>query len=217
MSYQFQYIENPENVDIQYEYLLSQKPRVEQAVMRAVSSTYGITDSFPKSAKGTTFYNEIIANLREQFITEGFERLWVNNIELTISKELGFAFYFCRSDEQTGFELGMPRSLRKKGTVTQQVLGLVTHYSLFPELNTVPGTDLNIWAIIIYADFTNDNYRGELAIPTNINQQGYIDNFSHRIMLNLSNETPTPLITDKPIEFTEGLDIEISPNEQTAA
>lgn len=217
MPYQFQYIEKSQtSIDIQHEYLLSHKALVEQAIMRGKSATYSITDNYPKASPGTTFYSEVIASLRELLIPEGFEKLSISNIELTVSRELGFALYFCRGDEQTGIESGMPKSLRKKGNAAKNVLGLVTHYPLLPELDDVPQADISIWAITIFADFKNDSYRAELGVPTNIDQRGYIDNFSHRIMLDLNNEIPTPSITDKPIEFTEDVDIEIIKNEQTA-
>lgn len=150
----------------------------------------------------------------------GFENFCINNIELTISKDLGIAFYFCRGNEETGIENALPQSLRKKGDITKQVLGLKAHTArnldLFPSLNTVPESDMTIWTFLIFADFSNNIYRAELGIPLSINQAGYIDFFKNRIILDINNITSIPTLTNKPIEFTEGIDIDISQNENAA-
>lgn len=222
--YNIQFIDNSPEVDVQSEYLISKKNLIEQAIMYSISATFNVTENYPKSARGTTLYNEVISNLRDIFHTEGFERWYVNNIELTVSKELRIAFYFCRGDEQTGIKTALsPLSLRKKGKITQQILGLKSHndmnYEMFPEtvdINSIEKPEITIWAVTIFADFINDTYRAELGVPLSVNHKGYIDNFDRRIMLDISN-TPTPNVTEKPIEFTDGFDIDISQNEQIAA
>lgn len=218
--YDFQLIERTDEVNKQLEFLFSHKSLLEEIITTAISATYSITDNHPKSAKGTTFYNEVIANLRDALRIHGFENSCVNNIELTISRDLDIAFYFCRGNEETGREYALPQSLRKKGDITRQVLGLKAHtarnFDLFPSLNTAPESDITIWTFLIFADFSNNVYRAELGIPLSVNQAGYIDSFDKRIILDINNTTPTPTLTDKPIEFTEGIDIDISQNENAA-
>lgn len=214
-------IEYNSEINKQAEYITSSKLLIEDVIMNAITATYSITENHPKSAKGTTFYNEVISGLRDSLRPKGFERLYINNIELTVSKDLGLAFYFCRGDEQTGKKDGFPLSLRKKGNITQQVLGLKAHsvqsYELFPELNETIKPEITIWSITIFADFTNNNYRAELGVPLSVNRKGYIDVFEHRIMLDINNNELTSDIADKPVEFTEDLDIDISQNEQIAS
>lgn len=218
--YNLQPIDLTESVNEQEKYLISHKSIIERCIINAISATYSITDNHPIGARGTTFYNELISGLRDQFLSEGFERLCVNNIELTANKDLGIAFYFSRGDDQTGISEGFPRSLRKKGKVTQQILGLRKHsvvsLELFPDLNPKSDTEITIWAITIFADFKNEHYSAELGIPLSVNRKGFIDSFSHRIMLDINRINPTPII-NKPIEFTEDFDINIIPNEQSAA
>lgn len=218
--YNLQPIDLTESVNEQEKFLISHKSIIERCIINAISATYSITDNHPIGARGTTFYNELISGLRDQFLSEGFERLCVNNIELTANKDLGIAFYFSRGDEQTGLSGGFPRSLRKKGKVTQQILGLKEHslvnLELFPELNSKNKPEITIWAITIFADFKNEHYSAELGIPVSVNKKGFIDSFSHRIMLNINGTTPPPTI-NKPVEFTEDFDINIIPNEQSAA
>lgn len=209
-------------VNEQEAYLLEQKPLIEQVIAQAVSATYSITDNHPGSAKGTILYNEVIAGIREQFVSQEFDRKCVNNIELTISQKRGIAFYFCRGNEQTGLNDAFPHSLRKKGSRTQQVLGLKPHGALnedlFPTLNQsaelYADNTLTIWAILIYADFNGNDFRAELGIPLGVNRKGYIEKFERRIILDINGIIPQTDIIPTPAEYTELPDINIEPNER---
>lgn len=175
----------------------------------------------PRTARGTAFYNEIIAAIRETLAPEGYEPKTINNVELAINEEKNVAIWFVRGNQDVGREEGYPESLRKRGQFTRGLFGVhqredVRTLALFDELEQLrptPKIEQRIWALLVHIEETEIGLKVQLefAVPVSSNKSGVLNYFKPRILLS-DMEFGQTIIEDKSPEFTNDIDFDVVPS-----
>lgn len=213
---QTQVIDNPHEVGNQLQQLgkLTQED-FQQAISAANLSRADETAHSTKGYAGSTFYSNVIKQLRDILVVKGFKPHTHQNIELVLNDTVAIAV--CKGDENTGKTTQDPHSARKKGGVTLALFGLSQNElpqngELFEESDSlkinrgklqleIDGKERDVWILMHYSQKIADGeYRvkAELSQPSTYDNKGRINFFSNRIMLELM-----------------GLNIESQPNSET--
>jgi len=213
---QTQVIDNPHEVGNQLQQLgkLTQED-FQQAISAANLSRADETAHSTKGYAGSTFYSNLIKQLRDILVVKGFKPHTHQNIELVLNDTVAIAV--CKGDENTGKTTQDPHSARKKGGVTLALFGLSQNKlpqngELFEESDSlrinrgklqleIDGKERDVWILMHYSQKIADGeYRvkAELSRPSTYDNKGRINSFSDRIMLDLM-----------------GLNIESQPNSET--
>ncbi|PFG08951.1 hypothetical protein [Marinobacter sp. LV10MA510-1] len=213
---QTQVIDNPHEVGNQLQQLgkLTQED-FQQAISAANLSRADETAHSTKGYAGSTFYSNLIKQLRDILVVKGFKPHTHQNIELVLNDTVAIAV--CKGDENTGKTTQDPHSARKKGGVTLALFGLSQNElpqneELFEESDSlkinrgklqleIDGKERDVWILMHYSQKIADGeYRvkAELSRPSTYDNKGRINSFSDRIMLDLM-----------------GLNIESQPNSET--
>ena len=213
---QTQVIDNPHEVGNQLQQLgkLTQED-FQQAISAANLSRADETAHSTKGYAGSTFYSNLIKQLRDILVVKGFKPHTHQNIELVLNDTVAIAV--CKGDEYTGKTTQDPHSARKKGGVTLALFGLSQNKlpqngELFEESDSlrinrgklqleIDGKERDVWILMHYSQKIADGeYRvkAELSRPSTYDNKGRINSFSDRIMLDLM-----------------GLNIESQPNSET--
>lgn len=160
---------------------------------RAVAEFRAKGGNYPKTAKGTAFYNEIIAALRDNLAPCGYVGQSIRNVELVINEEINIALWFVRGDESVGDPKGSPESHRGRGVFLINLLGVrqredVRTLDMFADLNDFepqPKIKQKIWALLVYLNETENGLtvKLELGVPVSFNKAGIINYFYPRIIL----------------------------------
>ena len=213
---QTQVIDNPHEVGNQLQQLgkLTQED-FQQAISAANLSRADETAHSTKGYAGSTFYSNLIKQLRDILVVKGFKPHTHLNIELVLNDTVAIAV--CKGDEYTGKTTQDPHSARKKGGVTLALFRLSQNElpqneELFEESDSlkinrgklqleIDGKERDVWILMHYSQKIADGeYRvkAELSRPSTYDNKGRINSFSDRIMLDLM-----------------GLNIESQPNSET--
>ena len=213
---QTQVIDNPREVGNQLQQLgkLTQED-FQQAISAANLSRADETAHSTKGYAGSTFYSNLIKQLRDILVVKGFKPHTHQNIELVLNDTVAIAV--CKGDENTGKSTQDPHSARKKGGVTLALFGLSQNElpqngELFEESDSlkinrgklqleIDGKERDVWVLLHYSQKIADGeYRvkAELSRPSTYDNKGCINSFSGRIMLD-----------------SMGLNIESQPNTET--
>ena len=213
---QTQVIDNPREVGNQLQQLgkLTQED-FQQAISAANLSRADETAHSTKGYAGSTFYSNLIRQLRDILVVKSFKPHTHQNIELVLNDTVAIAV--CKGDENTGKTTQDPHSARKKGGVTLALFGLSQNElpqngELFEESDSlkmnhgklqleIDGKERDVWILMHYSQKIADGeYRikAELSQPSTYDNKGRINFFSNRIMLELM-----------------GLNIESQPNSET--
>lgn len=182
------------------------------------------TDNSTKNYAGTVFYSNLVKAIRDVLATKGFTPYSHRNIELALHEHIAIAV--CKGDANTGSPHQPPQSHYKKGEVTLQLFGLKQddnplQEKLFPgteKLHTTGGKlqltldekDRNVWVLVHYSEkISNGEYhvKAELSQPATYDNNGHINSFAHRIILDFENSqlnsaNATP-------EFTDTIDFKV--------
>jgi|GEM_PF-6427685 hypothetical protein len=120
---QTQVIDNPNEVGNQLQQLgkFTQED-FQQAISAANLSRADETAHSTKGYAGSTFYSNLIKQLRDILVVKGFKPHTHQNIELVLNDTVAIAV--CKGDENTGKTTQDPHSARKKGGVTLALFGL---------------------------------------------------------------------------------------------
>lgn len=193
---------------------------------RALAASANTTPNHPRTFKGTMFWAEAVVGLREQLKSKGFEPKTVNNVEFCLNDKI--AIYVCSGDEHAGIPNGNPTSKMKKGEFTISLMELQFNPSpwqysfekIDPQYsfdfvlptNEKINSSLNreVWFLLHHIERTEDSItiKAELSKPETYGQNGKVNSFSKRIILDLSDKM---LISPSEIEdnFTPDITIEI--------
>jgi hypothetical protein len=223
---QTQVIDNPHEVGNQLQQLgkLTQED-FQQAISAANLSRADETAHSTKGYAGSTFYSNLIKQLRDILVVKGFKPHTHQNIELVLNDTVAIAV--CKGDENTGKTTQDPHSARKKGGVTLALFGLSQNElpqngELFEESDSlkinrgklqleIDGKERDVWVLMHYSQkIANGEYRvkAELSQPSTYDNKGRINFFSNRIMLELMDLN----IESQPnseTQFTDDIDFNI--------
>ena len=223
---QTQVIDNPNEVGNQLQQLgkLTQED-FQQAISAANLSRADETAHSTKGYAGSTFYSNLIKQLRDILVVKGFKPHTHQNIELVLNDTVAIAV--CKGDENTGKTTQDPHSARKKGGVTLALFGLSQNElpqngELFEESDSlkinrgklqleIDGKERDVWILMHYSQkIANGEYRvkTELSQPSTYDNKGRINFFSNRIMLELMDLN----IESQPnseTQFTDDIDFNI--------
>lgn len=223
---QTQVIDNPHEVGNQLQQLgkLTQED-FQQAISAANLSRADETAHSTKGYAGSTFYSNLIKQLRDILVVKGFKPHTHQNIELVLNDTVAIAV--CKGDENTGKTTQDPHSARKKGGVTLALFGLSQNElpqngELFEESDSlkinrgklqleIDGKERDVWILMHYSQKIADGeYRvkAELSQPSTYDKKGRINFFSNRIMLELMDLN----IESQPnseTQFTDDIDFNI--------
>tara|TARA_R110000823_G_C15950318_1_gene501619 strand:+ start:4690 stop:5397 length:708 start_codon:yes stop_codon:yes gene_type:complete len=208
--------DNPHEVEDQLQRLgkLTQED-FHQAISAANLSRADETAHSTKGYAGSTFYSNLIKQLRDILVVKSFKPHTHQNIELVLNDTVAIAV--CKGDENTGKTTQDPHSARKKGGVTLALFGLSQDElpqqgKLFEKSDSlkinrgklqleIDGKERDVWILMHYSQKIADGeyrVRAELSRPSTYDNKGRINSFSDRIMLDLM-----------------GLNIESQPNSET--
>jgi hypothetical protein len=223
---QTQVIDNPNEVGNQLQQLgkFTQED-FQQAISAANLSRADETAHSTKGYAGSTFYSNLIKQLRDILVVKGFKPHTHQNIELVLNDTVAIAV--CKGDENTGKTTQDPHSARKKGGVTLALFGLSQNElpqngELFEESDSlkinrgklqleIDGKERDVWILMHYSQkIANGEYRvkTELSQPSTYDKKGRINFFSNRIMLELMDLN----IESQPnseTQFTDDIDFNI--------
>jgi len=223
---QTQVIDNPNEVGNQLQQLgkFTQED-FQQAISAANLSRADETAHSTKGYAGSTFYSNLIKQLRDILVVKGFKPHTHQNIELVLNDTVAIAV--CKGDENTGKTTQDPHSARKKGGVTLALFGLSQNElpqngELFEESDSlkinrgklqleIDGKERDVWILMHYSQkIANGEYRvkTELSQPSTYDKNGRINFFSNRIMLELMDLN----IESQPnseTQFTDDIDFNI--------
>lgn len=196
------------------------KYSIQQAVIAYNSTT---TDE-PAGYRGYTITAKATLALRQVLKPLGFSKESPHNIELTANKENKFAIHICRGDEQAGMQSGFPSTMRAKGPRSQEFFGLTTsdinQIDMFQEdlpNNSVSSCPFDVWFLLLNAEKTQEglNIKAELSKPVFCSQKGFVNGFSKRFVIDMSDFNSGLLIdTNENSEdgFSDDIDLDISMN-----
>lgn len=200
-----------------------------EALYRGQSSRNSTTGFHPVNAAGTYFYHEAVAGLRELTKIYGYDILRDNNIEFTANEK--HAICLCLGDKYVGNSLQMPTSQRPADSKPkQQMFGLAYNNNpmgvqseMFPK-ELIPEACIKgrtVWILMHYLEKeynketkeTTVTLKAELSKPISLNEKGFIDSFSPRIILPpISFDHISSLDKDQNDDeyFTKDIDIDIA-------
>lgn len=194
---------------------------IKAAISYAMSEYANTTSNDVATFRGYTISANVVRKLRDILAHKGFKKESIQNVELTIFNN--FAIHVARGDEQTGLKDGHPGSCRAKGEVSRKVLGLkvadINQIDMFDEhLPKYDTNHLDLWILLLFPEKdTNGDLkkiRVELSKPLSISQNGFINSFSPRFIIDCEEQ----LIKDNVVDniddnFSDDIDIDISVNE----
>ncbi|HDY7720036.1 MULTISPECIES: hypothetical protein [Vibrio harveyi group] len=198
---------------------------VKTSIRTGIAAYNDTTSNYPATFRGHTISAITNVSLRELLGYQGYEKDSPNNIELTVNKENGFGIHVVRGDAQTGLLSGYPATLRKKGELSLDFFGLKTsehgQIDMFAEeLPTYgsPKCPYDVWFLMLYTSFDGDNLRvrSELSKPIFCSQKGFVNGFSRRYLIDMTDYGDSLIIEPDHISdegFSEDIEINISMNE----
>lgn len=189
------------------------------------TANFARSDETANSTKiyaGTNFYHNLVKAIRDTLATKGFTPHSHRNIELALHEHI--AIGVCKGDEDTGNPSQQPHSHYKKGDVTLKLLGLKQddnplQEKLLPDSEklhitggklqlTLDGKERDVWVLFHYSERISDGeYRvkAELSQPAIYDNNGYINSFASRIILDFGHEQ----FDNAAPEFTDNIDFKI--------
>lgn len=180
------------------------------------------TANSAKADGGSTFYYNLVKGIRDFLATKGFIRHTYRNIELALHDHIAIAV--CKGDSNTANPNQSPRSANTKGEMTLEFFGLTQddmplQEKLFggsDELYLKGGKlqfmhdqqDREVWMLIHNSEkLAHGHYtvKAELSQPATYDNNGYINSFANRIILDLNQNHAD----NAAAEFTDDIDFKI--------
>jgi hypothetical protein len=128
--------------------------------------------------------------LREGLLLKGWDRFNDRNLPLTVNQQTGIAIAASSGDECTGIAELAPRTRNPKGSATKDLadanavqLGLFTDMGAPVKEMVEETAKWETWFLLSYRDFQTGVVRSELSKPINIGDDGRVDGWDERIIL----------------------------------
>lgn len=185
----------------------------ETSLLNAVTQGYlartKLTANHPRIFHGYSTWAEIVASLRDQLRTTGWDKSDEGNYELAINLERELAIAVATGDEGTGLSYATPSNKCPKGTNTIEAINVNNQIDLFSELIPIPSVrkdPFTTWILLYY--IASNEIRSELSLPSGIGNDGKIRDWKERIILRSipfddeSTQIPPPQGPDIDIKIT---------------
>ena len=167
----------------------------------------------PPSAHGYEAWRWTVRRLREQLLPLGWRSLDEHNLPLVVDPRTGVAVAVASGDHRTGDAEKTPTTKYRKGTVTQNYIRLNRkQLLLFGDKDprfvpTPPEGERMTWILLVNS---SDNLaRCELSFPAAIDEDGFIDEWRERLILESVHFDEGPTRKRTPREVEE-LDVPVS-------
>lgn len=158
------------------------------AVEQGQAQWANLTLNYPPMYRGVTPWASAIAVLREQKIPDGWERLDEGGQSLAVNSAGTIAVTAATGDRFTGIKDATPSTKSGKGPKTQLAITQNTlAVSLFGDIRTAERkkADARItWILLFHRDTDSSEIRCELSLPARMNDEGQVDEWVERIILN---------------------------------
>lgn len=176
------------------------------AVEQGQAAWASCTKNHPPLQRGIMAWGEPICSLRESLIPEGWKRYDEANQPFVINSDGSVAITVATGDENTGDKERNPSTKSSKGPQTEIVVtNNALAKSLFGDIRSERQKKVGArqtWLLLFCRDEEKSESRCELSLPSNITDDGYIDEWSERIILGarpfggasikISNDSPQP-------------------------
>jgi len=158
-----------------------------KAARAAHAARVACTENHPPSYAGVSGWAEGVRVLREETLPYGFERSNESNLPFTVNKAGTMAIAVATGDEYTGTDTSPctknPKGRRTRDAVHSNQLPLqFGDTPVSPEvLETIKSRET--WILLLHTDIKAGMVRSELSRPINMNEEGRVDDWSIRIIL----------------------------------
>lgn len=164
---------------IQHQSVLEKMGLREEVIRRAIheglGEYLGVTKLHPLTAGGSRAWQEVIASLREQLLSEDSSDWGIEHkrgLDLTYNREKNVNLVVTSGDKDTGREEGFPKTKNSKGAATRDFVGV--NLSFFDEDNDLPLLEKKIdktetWVLLYHIDMGKKEVRFELSLPKGMN------------------------------------------------
>ncbi|KJY82556.1 hypothetical protein TW81_12765 [Vibrio galatheae] len=217
---------NPETLEMFLNEKNLSTQQVKHAIQQGIAHYNNTTSDEPAGYRGYTISAKATLALRQSLKPFGFKKESPYNIELTANNDNKFAIHICRGDEQAGLPSGYPSTMRPKGPRSQEYFGLATadinQIDMFAdELPNYSSNNLcpfDVWFLLLNVEKSKDEgliVKAELSKPIFCSQKGFVNGFSKRFMIDMTDFNSGLLIdTGESPEsgFSEDIDLDISFN-----
>lgn len=144
------------------------------------------TANDPPAFAGFTFWGVTVRSVREHLIPLGWEKSDEGNYSRCISPNREMAIAVATGDDGTGLAHGSPKTKFPKGSATILAVELNAQLELWPQVVTSPTVEqagpVQTWVLLTRR--TEAEVRGELSLPLQMGDDGRIEVWSERIVLN---------------------------------
>lgn len=195
MLYQSQVIDDKDLVEEHLAKLKLSLDVLRHAVEVGQAERNTATPHDPANAGGTLAYFGVVRTLRDQLVPQGWIPKSTANFALVAERELGVAIAASGGDKDTGQREGKPRTRNPKGNQTAQAIN-TNQMSLWPQEEAVSHDEDvgQIWFLLYHPDA--HEVRMELSLPTTMDDQGRVNGWSTRLILDPIPLDPLAPVTD---------------------
>ncbi len=178
----------PDEIDSRLQRLGVTESALREAIYQGHLQRSRLTLNHPRTFPGLVMWGEVVAALRDQLRSMGWDRKDVGSFPLTVNEDLNLAIAVASGDEATGIPYAHPSNRSKKGRNTVDAIEANRQMGLFENIveflqqakNDVDGKQT--WILMHYSD-PRGEIRFELSLPADIGDDGKITSWSERILL----------------------------------
>lgn len=162
------------------------------AVERGYSAWASCTPNHPPSFPGLSMWAETVRSLGDLLASRGWRRVNELNLPLVLSENGRLALTVSTADEATGLPQGNPCTVSAKGPKTASAVSDNRQLQLFPDVDPgvrhalseeVNAPDRSTWILLLHRDLTKREVRFELSRPIAMAEDGRVDGWAERILL----------------------------------
>lgn len=145
------------------------------------------TSNEPPSGPGSIVWIKTVRALREKLLPKGWSKDDSNNYATVVSPDGSMAIAVAAGDSRTGKPgIPLPTTKNRKGKVTKMHVGMnqlsfEQISKAFPAAKKIKGK--TTWILLLSVDEENDMIVSELSLPHSIEKNGFISEWSERIIL----------------------------------
>jgi hypothetical protein len=185
---------------------------LQEAVQAGYVSRISRTANDARNAAGFYQWNETVRSLRDNMATRDWQRNDDGNWPTTVHPERKLAVAVASGDSNTGDEKAIPCTKTSKGPRTKAAVNRNANQLQLPlpgfkppQSNYVAGPQYPTWLFLFYTD--TKELRAELSLPVNMNSEGFVSEWSERIVLPAIPLDPVVIVSEP--NFGPDVDIKI--------
>lgn len=180
------------------------------AVEQGQAAFANCTTNHPALYRGIVQWGEAVRSLRESLIPLGWRRYDECNLPFVLNEAGTLAITVATGDEYTGLGDKTPSTKSSKGPYTESAItNNALKNTLFGDIRRVT-EPRETWILLFHRDEHTSEIRAELSLPSNMNDEGQIDEWLERIVLG-----PIPFggasvrISSEPPQTTPNIEIDV--------